>query len=343
MVLLNASSAAIRVCLRRTLFGLLLYPLLALAAEPSPHAIGIPAWFENSFLDFPADVREAAGKGKRVMVYFGQDGCPYCKRLMEANFSQRDIVERARARFSAVALNLWGDRETVWIDGARRSEKELGAFLRVQFTPTLLFLDERGAVVLRLNGYQPPARFRAALEYASEGKPGAESFAQYLERSPVKEATRAAPEPGLFREPPMRVFRRRPVPTWVLFESRDCAPCAELHEAMRAKELRAYARKLDAVRLDAFGTRSVTPIDGRTITEAEFARSLGVTFTPALVFLGDEGREVFRAEGYLRPFHLESVLDYVASGDYRTEPSFQRYIQARAERERAAGRRVEIW
>jgi hypothetical protein len=33
----------------------------------------------------------------------------------------------------------------------------------------------------------------------------------------------------------------------------------------------------------------------------------------------------------------------VASGAYRSEPSFQRYIQARAERKRAAGERVELW
>ena len=49
-------------------------------------------------------------------------------------------------------------------------------------------------------------------------------------------------------------------------------------------------------------------------------------------------REAFRVEAYLRPFHLASSLDYVASGAYRNEPSFQRYVQARAERIRA-GRR----
>ena len=314
----------------------------ALAAGPGERAIEIPAWFASSFLDFREDVKDAAAQGKRVMLYVGQDGCPYCKRLMEANFSQRDIVALTRRRFVAIALDLWGDRETTWMDGKPRSEKELGAWLRVQFTPTLLFLDERGAVVLRLNGYQPPARLRAALDYASGAQAGGEDFARYLQRVGMKEVGGAAPEPGLFREPPVRISRRGS-PTWVLFESRDCEPCAELHAAMKAEAMRAYARRLDAVRVDAFGTRSVTSAVGSAMTEAELARSLGITFTPALVFLGDDGREVFRAEGYLRAFHLESVLDYVASGAYRTEPSFQRFIQARAERERSAGRPVELW
>ena len=58
----------------------------ALAQDPSPHAIEIPAWFAETFLDLRDDVRDAAKDGKRVMVYFGQDGCPYCTQLMETNF-----------------------------------------------------------------------------------------------------------------------------------------------------------------------------------------------------------------------------------------------------------------
>jgi hypothetical protein len=36
-------------------------------------------------------------------------------------------------------------------------------------------------------------------------------------------------------------------------------------------------------------------------------------------------------------------LEYVSSGAYRTQPSFQRYLQARAEKIRAAGGRVDLW
>ena len=66
-------------------------------------------------------------------------------------------------------------------------------------------------------------------------------------------------------------------------------------------------------------------------------------YARTLVFLDGKGTEVFRIEAYLKPFHLASGLDYVASGAYRTQPSFQRYIQARAEKIRAAGGRVDLW
>ncbi len=158
-------------CLVRAIAGVLWLSTLVFAQSPaitpSPHAIDIPHWFKETFLDFPEDVRDAAKSGKRLIVYFGQDGCPYCKQLMEINFGQRDIAEKTRRHFDAIALNLWGDRETVWMDGKTRTEKDLAAHLKVQFTPALLFLDERGSVVLRVNGLYPPHKFRAALDYVA--------------------------------------------------------------------------------------------------------------------------------------------------------------------------------
>jgi hypothetical protein len=45
----------------------------------------------------------------------------------------------------------------------------------------------------------------------------------------------------------------------------------------------------------------------------------------------------------VRPFHLAGGLDYVASGGYRKEPSFQRYLQGQADKLRERGERVELW
>ena len=45
-----------------------------------------PEWFKVSFLDLYEDIAEAADENRRVMIYFFQDGCPYCKKLLEDNF-----------------------------------------------------------------------------------------------------------------------------------------------------------------------------------------------------------------------------------------------------------------
>ena len=66
------------------------------AQVASPHAIDIPPWFTESFLDFKDEAATAAREGKRLLVYFGQDGCPYCRELMVNNFSQPALVEKTR-------------------------------------------------------------------------------------------------------------------------------------------------------------------------------------------------------------------------------------------------------
>ena len=138
--------------------------LAALTARAQPAEV--PGWFAESFLEFPQDVREAAREGKRLMLYFWQEGCPYCKRFVETTLADRAIQERTRRHFVAVALDLFGAREVEWVDGRRMSEKALAQALNVKATPTLLFLDEKGGIALRLVGYVPPERFAAALEDA---------------------------------------------------------------------------------------------------------------------------------------------------------------------------------
>ena len=80
----------IRLLAARILLALAcLAALVANAQITSPHAIDIPRWFTDSFLDLREDVREAAREGRRVMLYFGQDGCPYCAELMRSGFTQK--------------------------------------------------------------------------------------------------------------------------------------------------------------------------------------------------------------------------------------------------------------
>ena len=56
-----------------------------------------------------------------------------------------------------------------------------------------------------------------------------------------------------------------------------------------------------------------------------------------------DGREVIRWESSFRVFHTQGMFDYVSSGAYRSEPSFQRFLSARAEHIRETGRDVNIW
>ena len=279
------------------------------------------------------------------MLYFGQDGCPYCRELMQANFSQKAIVDKTRRHFEVIALNIWGDREVTDFDGQRLSEKQFAKALKVQFTPTLLFLDEQGRVAARLNGYWPPHKFGAALDFVIGRHGRTTTLGDYVARHATDAANAQLAEEAYFLKAP-HDLRRTPggKPLAVLFETRHCKACDELHaEGLRRAEMQSMISRFDIVRfaLDD-GTPIVTPA-GQRVPAQQWARQLAIAYTPSVVFFDASNREVFRFEGYVRPFHLTGAFDYVAQGAYRTQPEFQRFLQDRAERARARGQSVDLW
>ena len=311
-----------------------------------PRPIDIPPWFTQSFLDLHDELQAAAQEKKRLLLYFGQDGCPYCRRLMEVNFSQRTIVDKTRANFRAVALDIWGDLDVTWTDRRRTTEKQLAKQLNVQFTPTLLFLDEQGRVEARLNGYWPPHRFEAALDYLITRQSSRLTLAEYLERN-AREAARDElnSEPFLMKAPFDLRRKAGGKPLAVLFETRSCRACDEMHaEGFQRPEMRALIARFDIARFalnDASEAHHAVGGPARRVVvgaraEGESTRPPWCSSTPATA-------EVFRFEGYLRPFHLTGAFDYVAQGAYRTQPEFQRFLQSKAERLREQGQVVDLW
>ena len=134
-----------------------------------------PDWFKVSFLDLYEDIEEAAEENRRVMIFFYQDGCPYCKKLLEDNFGQREITEKTQKHFDVVTINIWGDRE-VTVGDKVVTEKDFAAALKVQYTPTLLFFNKDNKAVYRANGYYPPEKFDVVLDYVGQKKEAEISF-----------------------------------------------------------------------------------------------------------------------------------------------------------------------
>ena len=303
-----------------------------------------PDWFVESFLDIREDVAEATAAGKRVVLYFYQDGCPYCKKLLDTNLALKDTAGKLRSRFNVIAINMWGDREVTDFDGVATTEKAFAGALRVMFTPTLLFLDEQGAVVLRVNGYYAPHKFNAALDYAAVHSGSDPDFREYLAGvAPSPASGRLHADPDFLPATASLAGRESGKPLLVLFEQKECAPCDELHtDILQRPESREQLARLDVVLLDMWSSEPVQRPDGTTGSIADWARELDVKYAPSLLFFDRDGREVFRAEAYLRSFHIQSVMDYVASGAYLEQPSFQRFIAARADALEAQGIHVDL-
>jgi len=61
------------------------------------------------------------------------------------------------------------------------------------------------------------------------------------------------------------------------------------------------------------------------------------------VFFDKNGVEIIRKDGYFKEFHFDSILQYVLTNSYKTQPNFQRYIEHRADVIRATGKDVNLW
>ncbi len=302
-----------------------------------------PNWFKESFLELGDDVTEAAERNRRVLILFHQDGCPYCNVLVERNLAQRDIETAMRQNFDVIAINMWGDREVLTVDGATYTEKEFAAALKVQFTPTLVFMDEQGRSVLRLNGYLPPERFRLALDYVAGRKEKEVSYREFLSaNAPPASAGDLNAQPFFASGPIDLTASKHPLA--VFFEQKQCPNCDVLHRrVLSAVDTRAILRSFHCVQLDMWSTTPlVTPAGGKT-TARDWAAELEVKYAPTLVLFDRKGTEIIRSEAFFKKFHIHGIFEYVRSEGYKEQPSFQRWLSARAEHLREQGMDVNIW
>ncbi len=335
------------------IFSLLLLPVFAESAIKPGEFLGsktvesLPNWFKTSFLDFSEDLSEALDENRHVMIYFHQNGCPYCAKLVEDNFHNSHIVDKLKKHFDVIQINMWGNRELTDWRGKELDEKEFASFMQVQFTPTLVFLNSKGDTVLRLNGYQSTRKMHAVLDYVSGKHYLNKSFANYTIRNKQNKIGDLNKNP-LFEPPPHVLVRSKTLPAQkylaVFFEEPNCASCDTFHRGlMRLEESKNLLKPMQVVQLNALSDEGIITPSGVHTTAAKWYDALGLTDKPAIVFFDKIGNEIIRKDGFFKAFHFHSIMHYVLSGAYQRQPNFQRYIEHRSDELRKQGITVDIW
>lgn len=301
---------------------------------PRLRHVSYPDWFKLSFMDFRADLEEAVSLGKfGLVVYFGQEHCPYCEALMEVNLKREDIARLMREHFDVIPIDIWGSRELIDMQGKHWLESDFAVAQKTNFTPSLVFYDHNGKEIFRIRGYYPPYRFRAALEYIVHRYYRGESFADYLARadpSPKFEATDLNDQP-FFSSPPFFLERSRiraDRPLVVFFEQGDCHACDVLHtEPLSDETTRSMLESFEVVQLDMWSDTPLITPRGKRLRAREWARELGISYTPTLVFFDEGGEEIIRVDALVRHYRLRGVVEYVYAKGYLQAPTFQRWRQ----------------
>lgn len=129
----------------RTWIGAALAVVMALpvwAAEMGDDGLYKNPWMRDTFKDLREDLEEANAEGKRLVLFFEQRGCVYCKKMHEEVFTDPEVSDYIAENYFVVQLNLHGSTEVTDFDGDVLSERDMARKWRVLFTPTIVFLPE---------------------------------------------------------------------------------------------------------------------------------------------------------------------------------------------------------
>ncbi len=316
---------------------------------PTDYQDDHPDWFKASFFNLPEDLDDTLSSGKQgLIVYFGQKHCPYCQAMVRDNLSKGDLVYYLRKHFDVVGLNTHDIEDITGMDGKTMPINEFATAQKAQLTPTLLFYVKGRKLALKLVGYYPPYKMRAALEYVADGHYKTKSFGEYLEQAdppPLFADEILNPDP-LFSPPPYALDRSHFAahhPLLVIFEQPRCYACDVLHsEPLQNPIVRERLQAYEVVQFNVWDDKTpvLTP-DGRRMTPRQWAHDLGLFYAPTLIMFDEHGKEVFRVESVVQFFRLANVLRYVADKAYLKYPLFQLWNRDHASEEvglqRAAG------
>ncbi|MCP3852193.1 MAG: thioredoxin fold domain-containing protein [Gammaproteobacteria bacterium] len=310
-----------------------------------------PAWFKDSFLELKEDLDEANVNKRQIILYFHQDGCPYCKKLIDDNFSEKRIVDKMSEHFDLLAINMWGDKTVTLFDGKEVSEKEFSKQMKIMFTPTLVILDKKGKPQLRMNGYYSPDKFLATLDSVRPPLNKDSTVSQVNKkpgRIPLLQAKNK--EKFIYKGSDLKQFiSHSKKPVMILFEQGDCLECNELHgDIFRRLPVYQQLQKFSIAQVDINSEETLVAPGGQTLTQKGFAKQLNIQYTPSILFYASgepptDQSLIFRSEAYLKSFHVQAVFDYILSKAYLTEPEFQRFVQRRADKMEEDGVKVELW
>jgi thioredoxin-related protein len=304
------------------------------------HDHEMPEWFKQSFLELNEDVEEAKENDKHVMLFMTLKFCPYCTKMLKDNFiegakNQPYIQEN----FDVIAIDIKGVNEVAVNEDLTLTEKEYADHLKVQYTPTIIFLDQNNKAVVRINGYRSKENFKLILDFVKNKKYKQMTLTQYLEK--VKNKTLyTLKENKLFSK--TRDLSRIKGPLAVIFEDGSCTQCDYLHNTtLKNKDVIKELSKVTVVRYDALSNKKIITPQGNMTTPKQWAKEMLLDYRPGIV-LFDEREEIARIDALLYSFHFKEMFRYVSGGYYKQYDTFLDYLKPRQDELLNSGVDIDI-
>ncbi len=288
----------------------------------------IPSWFKESFLDISEDIAESKANNKHFMVFMDLEGCPYCTKMLKENFiAENKTSEFIKKYFDVIEINVKGSREVAWDEKTTLTEKELAEKLEIQYSPTILFFNEKKEVVVRVNGYRKAADFKYILEYVQGKHYEKMTLTEYLNKI-EKQSLYTLKDNKLFKN--TKDLSKIKTPLAVVFEDGSCTQCDYFHNRiLKDKNVLSEFKKFTVVRLDANSDEEIIDVDGNKTTAKQWALKINLDYRPGIL-LYDNKKLISTIDALLYPFHFKELLRYVGGKYYEKYPkSYLDYLRVR--------------
>ncbi|MEA3498072.1 MAG: thioredoxin fold domain-containing protein [Campylobacterota bacterium] len=287
----------------------------------------MPAWFKESFLDIADDIEEAKENDKHLMLFLTLKFCPYCTKMLNENFTKgtknQAFIEK---NFDVIGINVKGSKEIAINEDTTLTEKEYAKHLKVQYTPTILFLDSNNNIVVRINGYRSVKNFKHILQYVKTKEYENISLTKYLEKHKDK---------GLYKIKDNSMFTNTDnlsninKPLAVIFEDSSCTQCKYLHNTtFKNTDVKKELSKFSIIRLDANSNKEIVTPSGNYTTPKKWAEKLKLDYRPGII-LFDDKKEIIRIDALLYSFHFKEVFRFVSGKHYDKYHTFLDYLKVR--------------
>ncbi len=139
-------------------------------------------FWNDSFFDMPADIKQAKADGKTgVFLFFQMADCPFCHRMETTVFTDPAVMAYMDKHFVTASIDIEGDVMMTDFDGKQVTQKAF-AFkqFRVRATPVMAFIDRDGKVATVFTGpTRSPPEFLTLAQFVTSGaykEPGMNFF-----------------------------------------------------------------------------------------------------------------------------------------------------------------------
>ncbi len=117
-----------------------------------------------SDIDVNKILEEAKQENKQILFFFHIPDCPYCKRMIDENFKNEEVLKEIKKSFIKVDIHT-ADSGTVTYKDFKGTRDEFAKYLGAVAFPSTLFIDSDKKIVHHTIGYRNIDEFLSELKY----------------------------------------------------------------------------------------------------------------------------------------------------------------------------------